>query len=156
MAMFLSGCATQSNIPEPPDIISEQTHKMIQTHKEILGQEDPLERHRIESEKDSNKCNKADWIREAVFLSLLIIVWGQTLDIVERTDEGYTEANPILGSEPSKSTVNTLIGAMAIGHPIVACKILPPKARKWFQWISIGIEGWAVQHNYNNGIRINF
>ncbi len=158
--LLLSGCATQSNPPEPPPVIDEQTHRLIKTHKRILQEQEAQakkEKPKKTREKISTKCVKADWIREGVFLTLLAIDWGQTLDIVKREDEGFSETNPILGHHPSRAKVNTLIGAVAIGHPIVACKFIKsPKWRKWFQYITIGAEGYAVIHNYNIGLKVNF
>jgi hypothetical protein len=100
---------------------------------------------------------------ECTWQTLHAVDWSQTLDISAQSDK-YYEINPLLGEHPSRSRVNTVMGASALLHPIVV-NYLPRKikllgldlpARAIFQSISINSSGGLVSHNFNIGLRIAF
>ena len=97
---------------------------------------------------------KEDTYRELTWTALLIADYGQTMNIAKNPDK-YHEYNPILGSHPSQSSVNVYMLSAAIIHPAISY-ILPPKYRKWWQYITIGIEIGAVTNNFIAGIGISF
>ena len=104
-------------------------------------------------------CHASDWskedtAREAVWISLHTIDWGQTLEIARHPKEFY-ELNPVLGKHPSVGNVNLYMGAAAIIHPAVSY-ILPKKWRKVWQYISIGVSSTCVINNFHVGLGVKF
>ena len=95
----------------------------------------------------------ADNAREAVYLALVAVDWGQTLDLRHRAD--LQESNPVLGLHPSRSRVNSYFLANALLHPVIA-HYLPGPWRAAFQYVSLGVEVGAVSNNARLGIRITF
>lgn len=109
-----------------------------------------------------------DTYSESVYLAFLAVDWAQTRNIVrsnERCSVGkpnqvahcyhYPELNPILGKSPSMARVNAAVILTGLAHVYIA-SILPEKYRAPFQYISIGIEGGAVVHNFSIGIGAKF
>ena len=104
---------------------------------------------------------KEDTYRELTWTALLIMDYSQTMNIARHTDK-YQEYNPILGSHPSRSSVNMYMLSAALLHPIISY-LLPPKSEKWkyinrenFQYITIGVEIGAVANNIGAGIGVSF
>ena len=100
-----------------------------------------------------------DWTRrdtawEAAYLTLHIIDWGQTLYAARRPDQ-YIERNRILGDHPSTGDVNRYFLATGIAHVGIAY-VLPPRYRRYWQWLWIAIEADTVNRNYKAGVRIEF
>jgi len=105
-----------------------------------------------------NHWTKADTAREAAFLTVLAVDYGQTADIVDSPE--YYELNPILGRDPSIQQVRWYFAGCAIGHYCVA-RIAPTdfhglNLRKWWQHIWIVIEGGQVWKNASIGIGWRF
>lgn len=96
---------------------------------------------------------EADTQRQLVYSAFHVIDWGQTRDIATRDD--HIETNPILGKYPSVQTVDYYFAAAIAGHTLVSY-LLPPKYRKWWQVIWIGLEAKTVAHNYSAGVNIHF
>jgi hypothetical protein len=97
---------------------------------------------------------KADYAREAAFVGLTIIDWGQTRNIAKHPDD-YGESNPILGRHPSVGRVNTYFPLAIAGH-IIATHYIPHPYRPWWQYIWIAREGYAVGRNYSFGVRMEW
>ena len=97
---------------------------------------------------------KNDTYRELTWATLFLIDYGQTLNIAKNPDK-YEEKNQILGRHPSQSSVHKYMLSVAILHPIISYYLLP-EYRKYWQYITIGIEADAVTNNFSIGIGINF
>lgn len=108
-----------------------------------------------------NLCWSLDcWTKNEIGLqtlstSLQIIDWGQTLNIVDRENEGYWETNPILGDHPDRGEVNTYF-AVSILTNILISHLLPNKWRKVWIGSRIMVSANLVNHNYNIGLKIKF
>lgn len=112
----------------------------------------------------------ADTVREAVYLSVLAIDWGQTLQISKHQAKGCTytvasgsgfgtkwsgdcdysemeEVNPLLGKHPSNAEINRFFIAGALLHYAIA-KTLPSEWREPFQYLGIGLEIGVIGHNF--------
>jgi hypothetical protein len=100
--------------------------------------------------------SEADTRREVGYLTLHAIDWGQTLDIAEQCGHtNYYEHNPVLGKCPSRGDVNTYFALTAIGHYAVS-RALPPKWRKRWQYVTIGVQVGAVANNIKIGLEVKF
>ena len=95
-----------------------------------------------------------DSLREAGWQVLHIVDWGQTLDIA-RNPGLYHEINPVIGRHPSVGRVNLYMGLSAAGHLAVSWA-LPKEYRVYWQWMTIGVTGGLVGHNFNIGLRVRF
>jgi len=102
----------------------------------------------------ASPLTKQDKILEGLFITTLMIDWGQTLYISEYPDK-YWESNPILGENPSRERVNAYFASCIVGH-ILITRILPPKWRTAWQTIWIGIELKTIHNNWQVGIRVRF
>ena len=97
---------------------------------------------------------REDTYRELLWTTLLAVDYGQAMNI-SRHPEKFKEYNPILGKHPSQSSVGLYMLSAAIIHPIISY-YLPPKYRKWWQYISIGVELGAVGNNFSAGIGVTY
>jgi hypothetical protein len=98
--------------------------------------------------------SNADKAREAVYLTLHVVDWGQSLDIAKRPD-AYNEENFILGTQPSVRRVNTHFAVTAALH-VAAVHVMPSSWRPVFQYLWIATEAGFVCNNYRIGLRMNF
>lgn len=98
---------------------------------------------------------KEDTMREAAYLVLHVVDWGQTRNIVNRREEGYWEINPILGKQPSIKRVDSYMAFSAIAHVGIAY-VLPQKWRARFQYTTAGIKTGLVIYNNSAGLRVDF
>lgn len=101
-----------------------------------------------------DEWSKTDIALEAVYTTLHVIDWGQTLNIADNPYR-YYETNPILGKCPSRSDVNVYMASSLVLHTIVTA-VLPKEYRPWFQAVTIGIEGAMLINNFNLGIKTAF
>jgi len=104
-------------------------------------------------------CPRSDWtradsMREASYLALHVLDWGQTLDIADHPEKFY-ERNPILGEHPSRGEVNRYFAAGMVLHPVVSY-LLPRPYREWWQYSTIGLEMVVVGNNARIGIGMGF
>jgi hypothetical protein len=101
--------------------------------------------------------SEADRNREIGYLVLHAIDWGQTLDISHDCHNGRErwEHNPVLGTCPSRSNVNRYFLATGIAHYAVA-RSLPPKWRRVFQHVTIGMQLGTVASNWKIGLTVRF
>lgn len=96
----------------------------------------------------------ADKTREAIYLTLHVVDWGQSLDIAKRPD-AYNEDSPFLGAQPSVRRVNTHFAVTAALH-VAAVHVMPSNWRPVFQYFWIATEAGVVCNNYRIGLRMNF
>jgi len=119
---------------------------------------------RLKVSGSGEKWTTTDYALEGTWMALHILDWGTTLDITNHPDK-YREMNPIMGSHPSRQTVNLYMGASALLHPVVS-HYLPKKVtlfgeyeiplRTTFQAISIGVTGGCVINNFSIGLNLAF
>lgn len=90
---------------------------------------------------------------QAAYLTVTTIDMLQTISF---RAEGKPEGNPLLGRYPSKEKVIIfIVGGMAL-HTYIT-DLLPSEYRKYWQYVWIGIETWAISHNhFKAGVRIKF
>lgn len=100
-------------------------------------------------------CNwvKGDMARQAALSGLWAVDWLQTRYVA--THDEFYERNKILGKYPTTGDVNRYFAAVIGLQWGIAC-ILPPDARKVFQYISIGYQAQNIQRNYSLGVRLEF
>ena len=92
----------------------------------------------------------ADTYRQAAIIGLEIADWRQTRYIANHPQD-YYEMNPLIGEHPSVGRVNTYFAASIASRALVSA-LLPPPYRAWWQYISIGAQGFVVIHNFDKGI----
>ena len=107
---------------------------------------------------------------QLTYAAFHIADWGQTLDLAESFNIGsmtandythqweecaYKEGNPFLGDRPTRSEVNTYFATTLILHTTVAY-YLPPKYRRVWQAVWIGIEAGVVARNARIGVSFSF
>ena len=102
----------------------------------------------------ADEWTTADTKREAAYLTLHTLDWAQTRNIA-RNPNKWQEQNAILGKHPSISQVDRYFIATGALHFAVAY-YLPAEYRKVFQYVTIGIEGRVVVHNFSIGIVAKF
>ena len=102
----------------------------------------------------ADEWTDADTKREAVYLTLHTFDWAQTRNIARNPDK-WREQNAVLGGNPSVSQVDRYFIATGALQFAVAY-YLPAEYRKAFQYVTIGIEGGAVAHNFSIGISARF
>lgn len=104
-------------------------------------------------------CANGGWSREdtyrhAAFTTLMVVDYSQTMEISREPDK-YRERNPFLGEHPSEAAVTGwFIGTYAANTAIAMA--LPPRYRKWFQYVSIGVEVGCVANNFSIGLGFGF
>ena len=96
----------------------------------------------------------ADTKREAIWLGIHAIDWGQTRYIAEHPDK-FSERNFILGKHPSVGRVNTYFVLTSALHYWLMRRV-EPEVRKMLQWVTIGVGASNVANNYHLGVRIGF
>lgn len=101
----------------------------------------------------------AEWTHDdtryqAAFIAAAVADWGQTLCIANNPDRFY-ETNFLLGRHPSSDRVNIYFPAAIVLHTVVAVA-LPPKYRRAWQLVWIGIETSMVLNNASIGIKLDF
>lgn len=97
---------------------------------------------------------KEDTYRQATYMTLHVIDWGQSRDIA-KNPQIYRETNPLLGRHPSVSRVDAVLASTLLLHTYIAYK-LPPSHRKTWQMFWVGVEFGATLNNYRAGVEINF
>lgn len=102
----------------------------------------------------AGEWTQSDVAFEAAYLSLHVLDWGQTLNIVAER-HFYNEQNPVLGRHPSRDQVNTYFALTALAHVAIANWLDTP-ARTYFQLITIGLEAAVAGNNYRIGLRTAF
>lgn len=95
-----------------------------------------------------------DTKRQAVYLVLHTIDWGQTRNIANNPKQ-YYEINPVIGEHPTTGRVNGYFLATALLHTGIAY-VLPADWRKSFQYVTIVIEAGVTNRNRNLGVKIDF
>jgi hypothetical protein len=117
----------------------------------------------IASPTRADQWTKEDIILEATWEVLHMVDWGTTRNITKEEDN-YYEHNPIIGSHPSTSQVDTYMALCALLHPVIT-RLLRKKARtfglEWhprgiWQAISISVSATCVVNNYSIGLTMRF
>ena len=98
--------------------------------------------------------SREDTYRQAGVVTLSGIDWMQTRKIAKNPDD-YYERNPLLGSHPSTEKVDAYFAASIAAHTVVSAA-LPPEYRKWWQYVSIGVEAGVVASNFSIGLGVGF
>ncbi|MFZ2541846.1 MAG: hypothetical protein WAW75_08745 [Gallionella sp.] len=107
----------------------------------------------VSSSAWADEWSREDTYREATYLTLHTMDWAQTRNIARNPN--YHEQNAILGKHPSVGRVDGYFALTGLAHFAVAY-YLPTEYRKAFQYVTIGIEGGAVVHNFSLGIGVRF
>jgi hypothetical protein len=97
---------------------------------------------------------KADTYREAAYLALHVVDWGQTLTIADNPDKWH-EHNPVLGTHPSRGEVNNYFILTGLLHPVVSY-ILPRPYREIWQYSTIVLQIGVTANNARIGIGMGF
>jgi hypothetical protein len=95
----------------------------------------------------------ADTHRELAFDALLALDTLQTHSIAHVPT--YQEVNPLLGAHPSNAAVNRYMLGCALGHYLIS-RALPAEDRRYWQWLTLGVEGGIVAHNIYIGVHAPF
>jgi hypothetical protein len=95
-----------------------------------------------------------DSYRQAGVIALSGVDWMQTRKIAKNPDK-YYEKNPLLGEHPSTEKVDVYFAASIAANTAIAMA-LPPEYRKWFQYVSIGVEAGVVANNFSIGLGVGF
>jgi len=96
--------------------------------------------------------DKEDYAYQAVYTIAACIDWRQTQTF---TKTGREEQNIILGKNPSRKRIDTLI-PLAIAANWATSYILPKDMRKLWQVFFVAVEGSAIMHNHKIGVRMSF
>lgn len=106
---------------------------------------------------EADEWSKADTAREAAYLILHVVDWGQTRNIVHRHQRGedYWEANPILGKYPSIKRVDSYMAFSMLAHIGIAY-VLPRGWRESFQYTTAGLKTGLIINNNSIGLRVDF
>lgn len=107
--------------------------------------------------------DRAAVAREAAYDGLLLVDYGQTLDI--KNHPGSYETNPLLGKHPSDEQIRRHFGAALVIHGLVSWA-LPDKPinrlgialspRALWQYVTLGVEGAVVASNFGMGLKVRF
>ena len=100
-----------------------------------------------------DRWSKTEIAMETTFQVLNLMDYRQTIQIPHNPN--YGETNWMMGSDPSKATVNYYMGGYALAHLIVS-DLLPSRYRKVWQIMTISMASSAVCNNYNLGLKIRF
>lgn len=97
-----------------------------------------------------------DTQRQLAATALMVIDWGQTLDISKQCGGGYYyETNPLLGTCPGRGDVNRhFAGSILLNYGIA--RVLPANYRKYWQHLTIAVEAGYVANNYSIGLKVDF
>ena len=99
-----------------------------------------------------------DTQRQVAVTALLVMDWGQTLDMTDQYGEyegEYAESNPLLGRYPSRGRINTYFVSVIVGHYLIG-RMMSANYRKGWQWGAIVLQGYTVSHNFRAGLHIDF
>lgn len=105
------------------------------------------------SSAQADEWTRSDTYREATYLTLHTMDWAQTRNIARNPI--YYEQNAILGKHPSVGRVDGYFALTGLAHLAVSY-YLPAEYRKAFQYVTIGVEGGAVAHNFSIGVSAGF
>ena len=103
--------------------------------------------------KPENRWTWGDTIREAAYLQLTVMDWGQTRYIARSLV--YKESNRLLGENPTKEEVDRFFVVNILLHGAVSYA-LPRRWREGWQYVTIGVRFNTVQHNHSIGVKIEF
>jgi len=99
--------------------------------------------------------SRSDTYRQVTYSALHLLDWSQTRYIAENPSRYYESYNLVLGRHPSKDKVDIYYAATLAIHTAVA-RLLDGPYREGWQYITIGVEGPMVVHNFRIGIGFGF
>jgi hypothetical protein len=104
----------------------------------------------------STSCFAGDWsskdtLWEAGYLTSLTIDCLQARDMNPK----YKERNPLLGTNPSRGTIDNACALSAVGHMGISY-LLPESWRRPWQVSTILVEVIVVRHQYQIGLKLNW
>lgn len=97
---------------------------------------------------------KLDTTMQLTFLAVTTVDWMQTINFTQHpvhSDGRSYEANRILGKQPSRAKVNTLIPLGMLAHTALAVA-LPKPIRQVWQLSFLYLEVDATRSNYRAGV----
>lgn len=94
-----------------------------------------------------------DTVRQAIYTGLLVVDYGQTLDIKNHPE--LEEKNPLLGPHPTDSEITRHFVVGALLHAGVTWAI-PRDWRPYWQYITIGVEAGYVANNFRIGLSLDY
>lgn len=92
--------------------------------------------------------------QEILMLTLIVIDWGQTLDIA-KSKRKYKEKNPLYTKNPTTQEVNTKMAA-SLATAIIIHKLLDKPYKIWFANTIILTEIIMITNNHQIGLVVNF
>lgn len=95
--------------------------------------------------------SSADTKREVSWQVINFIDYRQTSNI----SEPHYEQNPFLGKHPSQGEIDKYFAVSALTH-YVTSRLLSFEYRRNWQWLTIGVSGSIVFHNYQIGLTVNY
>lgn len=103
---------------------------------------------------------QAEWTsvntkKEATYIALHVIDWGQTRYIVEHPEK-YKEASPVIGNNPTLGKVDSYFIKSGIIHIGIGYILPQGYWRDLYQNISIGVKAGVVGYNYSLGVKVSF
>lgn len=97
-----------------------------------------------------------DSVREAVYLSVLVIDWGQTRNIAHHPENWQENVvDWAITKHPSVHQVDNYFALYAVTQVAIAY-LLPSEYRKAWQYVNIGYEVRTVHSNFSIGIGVEF
>lgn len=106
-----------------------------------------------DGDEDLWRWTKIDTAAQATVIALIAVDWMQTITFTQhptRANDGY-EGNRVLGRNPSRAKVNTLIPLGALAHTAIAI-VLPKPMRQAWQAGGVYLEIDATRSNYRAGV----
>jgi hypothetical protein len=94
---------------------------------------------------------KGDTIRQVANAGLSGIDWMQTNEIA--SNQEFREFNPVLGENPSTSTINVFFPVTILADALIAGCLAPGKPRQTWQYINMGARAVIVINNHRIGVR---
>lgn len=97
--------------------------------------------------------SKDNWLGYTA-AALLIVDYGQTLNIQSRSD--YVETNAILGEHPTRGQITTYFATVLIGHYLINTLDFTQKIKNYWNTGVIGVQLYTVANNFKIGLKIKF
>jgi hypothetical protein len=103
-------------------------------------------------------------IEEVAFQTIHLVDTAQTLDLrrchyqdrVFRENDELFNSGWIIGHHPSDAAVYQYMAAEAAAHAVVTwalSRYAPPWGARGWEFVTIGVDGYTVEHNFSIGLR---
>lgn len=100
----------------------------------------------------ADEWTKTNTALQLTWTAMHVLDWSQTRAIAKNPDRYWEKVNPILGTHPSVSKVDTYFAATTVGSLLVAY-VLPHPWREVFQGASIGVSAYCISINFKIHLR---